>query len=360
MTLRTPAFNDAKTYGAEYLRHLAETMLNSEGVANYATDFVVTPAASLLKVDVAAGAAWVKGDSGTPGMGISQGLYSVVNDATIANAVTLAAADPTNPRLDQIVLRVRDSADLATGADDALIEVVTGTATGGATLLNRTGAAALGNDRLRLADVLVPATATNLVGANVRDRRIPAKGVATSYISAAEATTSTTYTDLTTPDLIEAYVPNNAFVRLTYSAEVKRATQNGQATIYLIDYSTSTPTVTQLKTYTLAGAAVAVQDVTISATAYQAMITQANVTAWGTQPFTNPANSGADVAGVATGMILSTGDGSQILPGNPILIHGLPAGNYGFAVRYKVTAGGTVTARFRRLAVEVVGNGRSA
>lgn len=360
MALRIPFANDAKTYDFAYLRYLAETLLNSEGVANYNTDLVVTPAATLLKVDISAGAAWVKGDSGTPGMGLSQGLYSVVNDASVPNAVTLATADATNPRLDQIVLKVRDSVDLASGADDAIFEVVTGTPTGGATLLNRTGATALGSDRLRLADVLVPAAATNLTAANVRDRRIPAKGVATAYIPMAEGTTSATYAELTTPDQMEVYVPPHAFVRLTYSAEVKRATQNGAASIYVVDNSANTPVTTQLKSYFPNIAAGVVQDASITGTNYGAMVTQANVAAWGSQPFTNSAANSADVSGAA-GSILSGTDGTSVYAGNSVLVHGLAGGaTYSFSVRYKVTAGGTVTARFRRMGIEVVGNGRSA
>lgn len=175
MTLRTPAFNDAKIYGFEWLRYNTE-IDNQEGVLN-AGDLKTTAAAGGgMRVDVAAGAALVKGDSGVPGTGLSQGLFIVVNDAAIANAVTLAAAHATLPRIDQIVLRVRDSSDLGSGADDAIIDFVTGTATSGATLDNRNGAAALPADCLRLADVLIPAAAVAVIAGNVRDRRLWAKG----------------------------------------------------------------------------------------------------------------------------------------------------------------------------------------
>jgi hypothetical protein len=191
MTLRTPAFNDARTYGFEWLRNALEVGLINEGVIG-ANDFLTTPAAAgLMRVDVASGRAVVKGDSGTPGAGLSQGHYLVVNDAAIPNAVTLTASNGTNPRLDQIVLRVRDTADLGSGADDALLEVVTGTATAGATLDNRNGAAALPNDAIRLADVLVPAGSTAVTAPNVRDRRPAARG---TYARITGSITSTTAT----------------------------------------------------------------------------------------------------------------------------------------------------------------------
>lgn len=176
MALKTPTFNDAKTYGFEWLRYLAETTGVQEGVIGSGDMKVTAAAGGGMKVDIAAGTAFVKGDSGTPGTGLSQGLFQIVNDASIANAVTLAASDGTNPRLDQICLRVRDSTDLATGADDATFVVLTGTPTSGATLDNRNGAAALSSDHVRLADVLVPALSSAVSAGNVRDRRPWARG----------------------------------------------------------------------------------------------------------------------------------------------------------------------------------------
>jgi hypothetical protein len=175
MALRTPAFNDARTYGFEWLRNMLEGALQ-EGVFD-TNDFKVTAAAAgLQRVDVAAGRALVKGDTGVPTAGLSQGLYLIVNDAAIANAVTLTAAHATLPRLDQITLRVRDSADLGSPADDAVLEVVTGVPTAGATLDTRNGAAGVPNDAIRIADVLVPAASTAVVAGNVRDRRPWARG----------------------------------------------------------------------------------------------------------------------------------------------------------------------------------------
>lgn len=345
MALRTPAFNDAKTYDFAYLRHLAETLLNSEGVANYATDFVVTNAATGLRVDIAAGAAWVKGDSGTPGMGISQGLYSVVNDAAVTNAVTLPAADATNPRLDQIVVKVRDSTDLGSGADDAIFEYVAGTPTGGATLLNRTGAAALGNDRLLLADVLVSAGATNLTADKIRDRRIPANGRATRAIPTTESTTSTTYTELATPDQVHVYVPADSPVLVHYTALGKIATAAGFTALHITDVATMTAV--QLKTMAN-NAAPAVQELNYTQAFYNVVTT----TGFG---LTVSGGSSADSSEVTTGVVAMAAVGPGVMP-----VYGLPAGTYSFSIRHKANATATVFQKNRRLAVSVMGQGRSA
>lgn len=353
MALRTPYANDAKQYDFGYLRHFAETLLNSEGVANYATDMVVTNAATGLKVDIAAGAAWVKGDSGTPAMGLSQGLFSVVNDAAVTNAVTLPAADPTNPRLDQIVLRVRDSADLGSGADDALFDYVQGTPTAGATLLNRNGAAALGNDRLLLADVLVPAAATNLTAANVRDRRIPANGRATKYIATSETTTSTSYADLTTPDTVDVYVPSPAsLVAVNFRAVWKSSVaSNGKVALYVIDRQTGTDALV-----TAPGQP--------SVTAYEPMSSAAGRTDFFTELYTSTGGTGrgqsiASITQALGGITADVGLG-QLSSSDPWLLS-LPAGRvYGFAWRFKNQAAGTLTVKDRILSAQVLGSTRSA
>jgi hypothetical protein len=86
------------------------------------------------------------------------------------------AGHATLPRIDQVILRYNDSA-IPTGAGNTpTIEVLTGTATSGATLDNRLGATALPNDCVRLCDVLMPAVAASVTTANIRDRRPWARG----------------------------------------------------------------------------------------------------------------------------------------------------------------------------------------
>lgn len=216
MTLLTPTFNDAKTYDFGWLRYLSELSLK-EGVVGSGDMKVTAAAGGGMKVDIAAGTALVKGDSGTPAVGVSQGLYLAVNDASVANAVTLASSDGTNPRIDQICLRVRDSTDLATGADDATFVVVTGTPTSGATLDNRNGAAALPNDYLRLADILVPAGSSSVSAGNVRDRRPWARGFfrLLSRSSGSMATSSGSWSEMDTTNLKSRFECAGNLIRVT-------------------------------------------------------------------------------------------------------------------------------------------------
>lgn len=121
-------------------------------------------------VDFSVGAGHIQIDSGT-----RSGLVHFYNDAVANVAVT--ASNATNPRIDQAIVRYNDtSIPAGTGGNTPTPEILAGTATAGATLDNRTGAAALPNDCLRLADILVPATSTSVVTANIRDRRPWARG----------------------------------------------------------------------------------------------------------------------------------------------------------------------------------------
>jgi hypothetical protein len=95
---------------------------------------------------------------------VSQVIATRANGSTVnhaADTVAVGAADATNPRIDIIAL------DTTTPN----IVVIAGTATAGATKENHRGVADLPANRIALAHVLVPATATNLTQANVVDVR---------------------------------------------------------------------------------------------------------------------------------------------------------------------------------------------
>src|SRR4051794_2453757 len=128
MTIYQPLYLEDKGYTAANDRALIQTLAASqEGVSSLVTDLIPTPGGALT-VNVSSGRAIISGDFAPT----TQGYYHFNNDATVN--VTLATADGTNPRLDQIVARVYDSNDGGNGSDTATIEVVTGTPTGGATL----------------------------------------------------------------------------------------------------------------------------------------------------------------------------------------------------------------------------------
>jgi hypothetical protein len=175
MTLSIPFPSATEEYGPGWLRYLAETGLQ-EGVVGAGDLKVAAAAAGGMRIDVAAGTAFVKGDAGVPETGVSQGLFMAVNSASIPNAVTLPASNGSNPRIDQIALRVRDKNDLGDGVDDLAVLYLAGSATAGATLDNRNGAAALPASHVRLADIIVPAGSTAVAAGNIRDRRPWARG----------------------------------------------------------------------------------------------------------------------------------------------------------------------------------------
>lgn len=130
-----------------------------------AGDLKVTAAAGNT-VDVAPGVAFVP-------LSVLDGGLVRARESAVRNSATfegggIPAADAINPRIDQIVARVFDVA----GSRRWRIMVVTGLPTGGATLDNRSGAAALPADTLRLTDRhLTPAGVATL-----RDRRTWARG----------------------------------------------------------------------------------------------------------------------------------------------------------------------------------------
>jgi hypothetical protein len=110
-------------------------------------------------------AAYVRGDAVA-----HQGLYKIPPHASTINE-TITTANATNPRIDQVVLEVLDNQHDASGSNLARVRVIAGTASAGATLDNRTGAAALPSSALLLADVLVAANDTSISDSEIRDRR---------------------------------------------------------------------------------------------------------------------------------------------------------------------------------------------
>lgn len=134
-------------------------------------DFRVTQrgAGANMSVDVNSGYALVPANNAG-----NRGLYHVENDL-LMNA-TVTAAHATLPRIDQVVIDVADSTSGGDASDTPTLLVLAGTATSGATLDNRTGAAALGNNQLRIADILVGGGVTSITTSNIRDRRPWARG----------------------------------------------------------------------------------------------------------------------------------------------------------------------------------------
>lgn len=171
MALIDPEFLQVRTYTALRDRLALEHGGQIQPGVWASGDFKATQrgAGANMSVDVAAGFALVPAND----VG-NKGLYHVENDGVVN--VAIGASHATLPRIDQIILRVNDSTHGGDAGDTPTLTTLAGTATSGATLDNRTGAAALPTGALRLADVLVGAGVTSITNANIRDRRPWARG----------------------------------------------------------------------------------------------------------------------------------------------------------------------------------------
>lgn len=158
-------------FGQEPLFRMLDDLFN-EGVLA-AGDFAVTGPGGSVQVQVAAGDCYVSIESSSYG-----GKRRLHNEsATLSGtpgspnspdwASTFTAPHGTNPRLDRVVATPRDGLYDATSAFTPIFQVIAGTATGGATLSNLTGAAAVPANSILLANVLVPAAATQIVAADI-------------------------------------------------------------------------------------------------------------------------------------------------------------------------------------------------
>ncbi len=146
----------------EFRRAIGSLVPGNASQVVTASDMAVTQNGTPnMSVNIAAGQAWIYGTSAS-----AQGAYYCFNDATVDLAIS--ASDPSNPRIDAIVAQVQDAA-YAGSTDAWRLFVVTGTPTTGATLSNLNGAGAVPASSLVLAYVLVPAAATSVVTADIKN-----------------------------------------------------------------------------------------------------------------------------------------------------------------------------------------------
>ena len=147
------------SYTAQSLRGAFDALVPAAGVT-FKDDLLVAQRAlgTNMSVDVPSGQGAVRGN-----VIAQQGTYLVRNTAVIN--VQIATADPTNPRIDLIVVQVLDKqADAGTQyAANAI--VVTGTAA------QTPGVPATPADSYALAQVAVAAGATSISNANITDLR---------------------------------------------------------------------------------------------------------------------------------------------------------------------------------------------
>lgn len=165
MALLPTRFLQSGAYSAQELRagvynpnELGEGLIGGAGGLNPDQGLRVYQGGG-MSVNVKAGAALIRGDDAG-----NQGLYFQENDGLVNVAVP--AAHASLPRLDALVLRIQD-ASVSGGSNFALFQVVSGTPTSGATLVNRNGAAAIPNSAIHLADILIPAAAASVTDGNI-------------------------------------------------------------------------------------------------------------------------------------------------------------------------------------------------
>lgn len=144
----------------DYRTMLASLVGGSSGVAAGGHLQVSPRPTPNMSVDVAPGGVFVASTRSA-----AQGVYHAYNDGTIN--VPIAAADPTNPRIDRIVVQVRDEAqDPALTQNDVRVTVVQGTPAA-----SPSAPAVPFADYVILAEVRVNAAATSITLANITDRR---------------------------------------------------------------------------------------------------------------------------------------------------------------------------------------------
>lgn len=161
MAAITP-FLDAKTYVAKYVRRaVIEHVWGQEGVlktAQFSDPLKVqAQAAPNMTVKVNGGDCVIDGD-----FTIDYGYALPYFDADTAS-LAIAASDPTNPRIDIVVVRVYD--DGTGGGSYSQLEVVTGTPAP-APAVPATPA-----NSYKLAEVYVGAGVTSITNANITDKR---------------------------------------------------------------------------------------------------------------------------------------------------------------------------------------------
>jgi hypothetical protein len=210
-----PTYLQTKSYSAQSDRKWWADVV-SPGVQNNATNFVITLLGG-MNLRFAGGVAWILGRNVA-----DQGMYRQYVAGTTDIAVP--ASHASLPRLDQAILRVMDNTHDGSGFNECRLEIVPGTATSGATLDNRLGAANLdaltgaSRNYLLLYDILVPAAASSLVTGNLRRRvwqALPGWGVMPSRPPWIDVTTFQNLRDM--PDGYEVIVLVDGSINLNWS-----------------------------------------------------------------------------------------------------------------------------------------------
>jgi hypothetical protein len=158
MTLVTPpSWLQAGSYPAESDRLTTQALYATTGIIGSSSLAVTQNSPAGMSVRVAAGWAAIIGTTQA-----NMGAYVAYNDAQAT--LTVTTADPTNPRIDRVVVTVRDA--YYTGAfNDVIFQVLAGTPAGSPT------APAVPDNSISLATIAVGAAVTSITSANITDTR---------------------------------------------------------------------------------------------------------------------------------------------------------------------------------------------
>jgi hypothetical protein len=158
MTLVSPpSWLQAGSYPAESDRQVQQALYATTGIIGSSSLAVTENSPAGMSVRVAAGWGAIIGTTQA-----NMGAYTFYNDATAT--LTVTTADPTNPRIDRVVVTVRDA--YYTGAfNDVIFQVLAGTPAGSPT------APAIPANSISLATIAVGAAVTQINTANITDTR---------------------------------------------------------------------------------------------------------------------------------------------------------------------------------------------
>jgi hypothetical protein len=158
MALRTPpSWLQQGSHPAENDRLGQQALFSTSGICTTGSLAVTAQASPNMSVQVAAGWAAVVGTITT-----NMGVYLAYNDA--ATNLTITAANPTNPRIDRVVLTVSD-AYYSGLLNQVAFQVIAGTPAGSPT------APATPSMSISLATISVAAGATSISAGNITDTR---------------------------------------------------------------------------------------------------------------------------------------------------------------------------------------------
>ena len=158
MTLRTPpSWLQNGSHPAENDRLSVQALYATTGIIGSSSLAVTPNSPAGMSVRVATGWCAIVGTTQS-----NMGVYTVFNDAT--DTLTVTTADPTNPRIDRVVVTVRD-ASYSGAYNDVIFQVIAGTPAGSPV------APSTPDNSISLATIAVGAGVTQINAGNITDTR---------------------------------------------------------------------------------------------------------------------------------------------------------------------------------------------